>query len=141
MANATPIKITFHDDQDLLVGEPGNVHINAEKHASIVTGSSGGIDITATIEFSGLGEGEYASIFWRKVWKKTDAEDQNKGSDLHATAAPLLAGPNRSATVRFADKLSAADSGWTACLRLMYLTNSPTAQIVRRQFRGWKLEA
>jgi hypothetical protein len=139
MADAVPIKVTYNDEQALTAEATGHVHINAEKHTSVVEGSSDGIDVTAVVEVEGLKEGEYVHVWWRKEWKKTGSADQNKGGDIQDSAFPGVAGAKAFAQVRYADKLPKADAGWTACLRLMYSTNSKTAKIVRRQIRGWKL--
>jgi hypothetical protein len=138
MANAEEIWINYHDDQLLRSGGPGNVKIS-DAAASIVIGESTGIECSAVIEFEGLLPGEFAHIFWRRVWKKTGAVDVIKPPTYLARPAVPLDANTWSAMAFFGHQLPKADAGWTACLRLMYLTNSATAKITRRQFQGWYL--
>jgi hypothetical protein len=105
----------------------------------VATGSSDGVDCTSSIAIEGLKEGEYVKIFWCVEWKREGKPDESKGNSMDALIlfTPVV---NRvSGHVRYATKLRKADAGWTACLRLRYATNSKTAKIVRREFRGWKV--
>ena len=133
MATATAVKVSYKGDQLLNDTEP-HIFINAATDKTIVKDSSEGIDLTATIEVDGLKEGEFVDVWWSREWKKSGATDQIKGGDI-----PITIRANDAVQVRYADKLSKADTGWIACLRLRYATNSKTAKVVALQVRGWKL--
>ena len=134
-ASAAAVKVSYKGDQLLNDTEP-HIFINAATDKTIVKDGSEGIDLTATIAIVGLNPkaGEFVDVWWSREWKKSGAADQIKGGDI-----PITMDRNGAFQVRYADKLSAADAGWIACLRLRYATNSKTAKVAALQVRGWKL--
>ena len=134
MAAATPVTVTFAGDQVLDGSDSQHVYINAATDKTIVKDSSEGIDLTATVLVEGLAEGESVDFWWSREWKKTGATTQVKGTDI-----PITVDRNGAVQIRYADKLSKADTGWTACLRLRYASHAKAAVVARFQVRGWKL--
>ena len=141
-ADSVPINIANFTEVQPLSGS-GRVWINSERHTTVVGGSSKGIDVQAAVQVDGLKAGEWARFWWIREWKKDNQPDQNKGSRPSVTfigaeddnGNPIM----QADQVAYKRSLPKADSGWTACLRLAYSTNSKTAEITRREFDGWKL--
>ena len=134
MASAVPVQYSFAGNQPLNGSDTQHVYINAATDKTIVKDGSEGIDLTATVEVEGLADGDLVDFWWSREWKKTGATTQVKGGDI-----PITVDRNGAVQIRYADKLSKADTGWTACLRLRYATVSKTAKVSRLQVRGWKL--
>src|SRR4030095_7150313 len=131
---AVPIRITYHDDQALTPVLVGRVNVK-QGGSTVVFDSSEGIDCTATIVVNGLKPGETVDLWWGVEWKKDGSKDQDKTG----TPVPVTLHEDGGIQVRYAEPLEKAGAGGTACLRLFYKTDSATAMIVQRKFRGWKL--
>jgi hypothetical protein len=137
MASATPVHISYAGAQALSPdSKDPYIFINAVTDKTIARDGSDGIDLTATVSIVGLNPnaGEFVDVWWSREWKKSGATDQIKGGDI-----PITMDRNGAFQVRYADKLAPADTGWIACLRLRYATNSKTAKVAALQVRGWKL--
>jgi hypothetical protein len=132
MATATAVRVSYKGAQPLDAGS--HIYINAAEDVTIVRDGSEGIDLTATVDIDGLKEGEFVDIWWSREWKKSGATPRVVGGDI-----PITVRGNDAVQIRYADKLSKADTGWIACLRLRYATNSKTAVMAALQVRGWKL--
>jgi hypothetical protein len=134
MATATAVKVSYKGAQALDGSDTQHVYINAATDKTIVKDESAGIDLTATVEISGLAVGESVDVWWSREWKKSGSSDRVIGGDL-----PITVDRNGAVQIRYADKLAKADTGWIACLRLRYAAKAKAAKVAELQVRGWKL--
>lgn len=139
MADAESIDLPAYNGNQALSTEGGRVHINAEKHTTVVGGSAKGIDVIAGVAVEGLKAGEYVNLWWRIEEKHATKPDRTVRGKIHVPITPSSTHHQPAAQISYKGSLPKAEAGWTSCLRLMYSTNSKTAKIARVDFDGWKV--
>ena len=139
MADAEPVRFS-HSGQKLAPGGVRYIHINPEKHTSVVVGATDGAEVFATVGVEGLQEGEWVDVSWQIDWKTdTDTKVKEPNAGVTILRAPGMPARRYGQQIAYAERVPKADKGWVSCLRLVYATNSETAKIGRVQINGWKL--
>lgn len=139
MAAGAPIVSNLSTPQPLQYNIDGYVLTNDKGSISLVAGSSPGIDVMAALTVEGLKAGEWVDFWWTKEAVKTGTANKQNGNDGHVTVGFIDGAPHVGCQVLFKHLLAAAPAGWNNLLRLRFHTNSHTAVIAYKQFRGWKL--